>query len=158
MAGLVLTLAPREKFFVNGALLENGDKVGRIRVTDSEARILRYSDALHPHEVNTPVKKVYYAVQLLITGDLDPQTTLGAVDMECERLETVFGPCASERISLVRNMIRRRNYYSALMQMRRIFPLEAKLFELYAAVEFEGQSTSGSTNDQPTECYARKVA
>ena len=70
MSGLVLKIAPGERFIVNGAVLENGDKPARIRIADGDARVLRCRDALLPEDVNTPVKQVYYAVQLLITGDL----------------------------------------------------------------------------------------
>jgi len=130
MAGLVLTLSPGEKFFVNGALLENGEKAGRIRIKNSGARVLRCSDALRPNEVNTPVKQIYYAVQLLITGDLEPEQTLPAIDKECAKLEDVFEPCDPKPIPLLRSMIARGNYYSALIQMQRIFPLESSLLAL----------------------------
>ena len=39
MSGLVLKLAAGERFIVNGALLENGDKPSTVRVVD-DARIL----------------------------------------------------------------------------------------------------------------------
>jgi flagellar biosynthesis repressor protein FlbT len=48
MSGLVLKIAPGERFIVNGALLENGDKPARIRISDGNVRILRCQDALHP--------------------------------------------------------------------------------------------------------------
>ena len=70
MSGLVLKIAPGERFIINGATLENGDKPARIRVVEGDARVLRLRDAMRPEEVNTPVKRVYYAIQLLITGDL----------------------------------------------------------------------------------------
>ncbi|OYW87119.1 MAG: flagellar biosynthesis repressor FlbT, partial [Hyphomonas sp. 32-62-5] len=56
MSGLVLKIAPGERFIINGATLENGDKPARIRVVEGDARVLRVRDAMHPSEVNTPVK------------------------------------------------------------------------------------------------------
>ena len=90
MSGLVLTLAPHESVIINGAILENGEKPARIRIKTTDARVLRCADAMHPSEVNTPVKRVYFAVQLLITGDLTPERTVPAIDAECEQLADVF--------------------------------------------------------------------
>ena len=63
MSGLVLKIAPGERFIVNGALLENGDKPARIRIADGNVRVLRCRDALRPEEVDTPVKRIYFAIQ-----------------------------------------------------------------------------------------------
>ena len=48
MSGLMLKLAPGERFFINGTLLENGDKPGRIRVPGPDVMVLRCRDALAP--------------------------------------------------------------------------------------------------------------
>ena len=127
MSGLVLKLSPGEKFIVNGAVLENGDKPSRIRITDNDARVLRCQDALHPDEVDTPVKQVYYAIQLLITGDLEEERTVPAVDAECVKLEEVFETINPELVPKLRNMIQRGNYYSALCHLRQILVIEAGL-------------------------------
>ncbi|MEL6829410.1 MAG: flagellar biosynthesis repressor FlbT, partial [Pseudomonadota bacterium] len=90
MSGLVLKLAAGESFVVNGAVVENCDKPTRIRIADADARVLRCRDALRPEEVDTPVKRVYYAIQLLITGDLEEDNTLPAIDEQFELLQDVF--------------------------------------------------------------------
>ena len=127
MSGLVLKIAPGERFIVNGAILENGDKPARIRITDSDARVLRCRDALRPEDVNTPCKQIYYAVQLLITGDLEEMGTLPAIDDECAKLLDIFKPIDAELIPALRSMISRGNYYSALCQLRQILVIESKL-------------------------------
>ncbi|KJS34529.1 MAG: flagellar biosynthesis repressor FlbT [Hyphomonas sp. BRH_c22] len=127
MSGLVLKIAPGERFIVNGAILENGDKPARIRITDSDVRVLRCRDALRPEEVNTPCKQVYYAVQLLITGDLEEFGTLPAIDDECAKLLDVFKAIDPELIPTLRSMISRGNYYSALCHLRQILILENQL-------------------------------
>jgi flagellar biosynthesis repressor protein FlbT len=127
MSGLVLKIAPGERFIVNGAILENGDKPARIRITDGDVRVLRCRDALRPEEVNTPCKQVYYAVQLLITGDLAEFGTLPAIDDECAKLLDVFKAIDPELIPTLRSMISRGNYYSALCHLRQILILENQL-------------------------------
>lgn len=130
MSGLQFTLAPGERFIINGALMENGDRPARIRIKDRDARFLRCSDALKPEDVNTPVKRVYYAIQLLITGDLDDARTLPALMAECRALENVFSTVNPTLIPTLKSMIERGNYYSGLCHLRQIIVLEAQLLDM----------------------------
>jgi flagellar protein FlbT len=72
MTGLVLKLAPKERVLINGAVIENGDRRSRLAVMTPNAHILRLRDAIHPEEVNTPVRRVCYVVQLVLSGDAVP--------------------------------------------------------------------------------------
>jgi len=127
MPGLVLKIAPGERFIVNGALLENGDKPARIRISDGNVRVLRCRDALRPEEVDTPVKRIYFAIQLLITGDLDVAEAVPAIDAECAALLDIFRPIDAELIPTLRSMLNRGNHYSALCHLREILTIEAGL-------------------------------
>ncbi|MEM1148010.1 MAG: flagellar biosynthesis repressor FlbT [Pseudomonadota bacterium] len=123
----MLKLAPGERFIVNGTLLENGDKPGRIRVPSPDVMVLRLRDALKPSEVDTPVKQVYYAIQLLITKDLDEADTLPALFRACEDLKDAFGHIKPDLIPTLCEMLRRGNYYSALCYLKQVIELEAQL-------------------------------
>jgi len=72
MTGLVLKLAPKERVLINGAVIENGDRRSRLAIMTPNAHILRLRDAIHPEEVNTPVRRVCYVVQLVLSGDAVP--------------------------------------------------------------------------------------
>lgn len=128
MSGLVLKLAANERFVVNGGVLENGDKPSRLRVSDN-VRVLRLRDALRPEQVDTPVRQIYYAIQLLITGDLEEAATLPAIDRECLKLAEAFDIVDAELIPTLRQMVARGNYYSALCHLRQLMTLEAELLE-----------------------------
>ncbi len=132
MSGLVLTLAPGESFIVNGAVLENGDRPSRIRIKDNDARVLRCSDAIKPADVDTPVKQVYFAIQLFITGDLNPDDAMPAVLQECAALEDVFSSVNSALMPKLIDMLNRGNFYSALNHLKGIMTLEQKLLDLTA--------------------------
>lgn len=69
MSGLMISLRPNEKFLVNGALLSNGPKRGQICVEGDDVNILRLCDAIHPDDVNSPVSRLYYRVQTVLSGD-----------------------------------------------------------------------------------------
>ena len=130
MSGLVLTLAPGESFIVNGAVLENGDRPSRIRIKDYDARILRCSDAIKPEDVDTPVKQVYFAIQLLITGDLEADVAMPAILKECAALQDAFSSVNPKIIPKLREMLSRENYYSALNHLKHVLPLERELLDL----------------------------
>ncbi|WP_273242124.1 flagellar biosynthesis repressor FlbT [Hyphomonas atlantica corrig.] len=129
MSGLVLKLAAGERFVVNGATLENGDKPSTVRVVDDDARILRCRDALRPADVDTPTKRIYYAIQLIITGDLQEEEVLPAIIEECGRLEDVFGTIDRKLIAVLRSMLGRGNFYSALCHLRNVIAIEAELLK-----------------------------
>ena len=127
MSGLMLKLAPGERFIINGTMLENGDKPGRIRVPSPDVMVLRCRDALQPDQVDTPVKQVYYAIQLLITRDITEDDTLPSLEKACEDLGAAFAPADPDLIPILQEMIRRRNYFSALCYLKQIVALEAQL-------------------------------
>ena len=132
MSGLVFKVAPGERFIVNGATLENGDKPARIRVVEGDARVLRCRDAMRPEEVNTPVKQVYYAIQLLVTGDLEEARTVPAIEAECDKLQDAFAHVDSQLIPVLKAMVHRGNYYSAMCHLRQVMALEAELLAMPA--------------------------
>ncbi len=70
MSGLVLKLGPKERVLVNGAVIENGDRRSRLSILTPNANILRLRDAIRPDEVNTPVRRVCYIAQLILSGDV----------------------------------------------------------------------------------------
>ena len=72
MTGLVLKLNPRERVLVNGAVIENGDRRSKLSIITPNANILRLRDAIRPDEANTPVRRVCYIAQLVLSGDVEP--------------------------------------------------------------------------------------
>ena len=69
MSGLVLKLSPKERVLINGAVIENGDRRSRLSIMTPDANILRLRDAIHPEDAKTPVRRLCYAMQLVLSGD-----------------------------------------------------------------------------------------
>ncbi|HID67115.1 MAG TPA: flagellar biosynthesis repressor FlbT [Roseibacterium sp.] len=90
MAGLVLKLGPKERVLVNGAVIENGDRRTRLSIVTPGADILRLRDAIHPEEVNTPVRRVCYVAQLVLSGDADIGDAKTQLLRGIEQLSQVF--------------------------------------------------------------------
>ena len=130
MAGLILNLKPEEKFLVNGVVLQNGPKRTQIRVETENANILRLSDALHPSEVNTPVKRVYYIAQLILTGDSQNPASKENLIAAIKQLQDVFQLTAKEQLAKAMLAAERERYYSVLYSLKAVFPIEEELLAM----------------------------
>jgi flagellar protein FlbT len=128
MTGLVLKLAPKERVLINGAVIENGDRRSRISIVTPGVNILRLRDAIHPEEVTTPVRRVCYVAQLVLSGDVDAeeaeQQLLGGI----EQLSQVFLDHDS-RIQLdnATRAVVSGAHYQALKALRTLLPREDRL-------------------------------
>ena len=128
MTGLILKLAPGERVLINGAVIENGDRRCRISIRTPNASILRLKDAIHPDDVATPVARVCYDAQLLLSGDADPAQGRRKLLRGIEQLSQVFDDRDS-RIALngATEDVITGNVYRALRQLRSLLPREARI-------------------------------
>ena len=128
MSGLVLKLAPKERLLVNGAVIENGDRRSKRSILTSDVNILRLKDAIHPTEAKTPVKRVCYAAQLVLIGELSASDGKAAVLKGLEELSHVLLDNDSRHhLSLATDAILAGNYYLCLKTLRNLIPRENRL-------------------------------
>lgn len=128
MSGLVIKLAPNERLLINGAIIENGDRRARISICSPNANVLRLKDALHPDQAKTPVARVCYVAQLLLSGDADPAEGHAQLLVGLEQLSQVFSDHDSRLIvDDATAAVLQSNYYQALRRLRALLPREARL-------------------------------
>ena len=128
MAGLVLKLSPKERILINGAVLENGDRRSRLSIVTPGANILRLKDAIHPNEATTPVRRVCYAVQLVLTGDSDPEDIRHQLLRNLEELSLVFTDHDSRKhLDGATQALLRGQYYHLLKSLKLLIPREDRL-------------------------------
>lgn len=128
VTGLVLKLVPRERVLINGAVIENGDKRSRLAILTPNANILRLRDAIHPEEVNTPVRRVCYIAQLVLSGDADPQEARPQIIRGIEQLSQVFTDRDSRsQLTLATEAVLDAQFYQAMKSLRALLPREARL-------------------------------
>lgn len=128
MSGLVLKLAPRERVLINGAVIENGDRRSRLNIVTPNANILRLRDAIHPEEANTPVRRVCYIAQLVLSGDADVEEASMQLARGIEQLAQALTDAESqERLAAARTAVEARQIYQALKSLRMLIPLEDRL-------------------------------
>lgn len=128
MTGLVLKLAPNERVLINGAVIQNGDKRARISIMTPNANILRLRDAIHPTKANTPLSRICYICQLILTGDADLEQAKRELARGIEQLSRAMADSDSHKIfDSATQAITIGNYYQALKQLRSLLPREARL-------------------------------
>ena len=128
MSGLVLKLAPKERVLINGAVIENGDRRTRVSILTPNANILRLRDALHPDEAVTPVRRVCYVAQLVLSGDADAGEAQRQLLTGIEQLSQAFLDGDSRRVlQLASDAVLSQRYYQALKALRMLIPREDRL-------------------------------
>lgn len=61
---LKLSLKPGERFVLNGAVVQNGDRRG-VLILQNKASVLREKDILQPDDINSPAKRIYFPVMMM---------------------------------------------------------------------------------------------
>ncbi|RYG91478.1 flagellar biosynthesis repressor FlbT [Loktanella sp. IMCC34160] len=128
MSGLVLKLNPKERVLVNGAVIENGDRRSRLSILTPNANILRLRDAIRPDEVNTPVRRVCYIAQLVLSGDADPVEAHHQLMRGIEQLSQALRDGDSRSIlDAASAAVIDKDFYRALKSLRSLLPREERL-------------------------------
>jgi len=129
MSGLVLKLGPKERVLINGAVIENCDRRSKLAIMTPGTNILRLRDAIHPQEATTPVKRVCYIAQLVLSGDADPTEARLQLLRGIEQLSQVFSDVDSQaHLALATRAVSEEQYYQALKALRCLLPREERLF------------------------------
>lgn len=128
MSGLVLKLSPKERVLINGAVIENGDRRSRLSIMTPDAKILRLRDAIHPEEATTPVRRLCFAIQLVLSGDNTADQAQHGLLRQIEQLSQVFQDNDSRRIlAEATDAIIGQKHYGALKCLRGLIPREDRL-------------------------------
>lgn len=136
MSGLVLKLGPRERVLVNGAVIENGERRSRLSILTPNANILRLRDAIPPGEANTPVRRVCYVAQLVLSGDVTEAEARYQLLRGVEQLSQALRDADSQTLlSLATEAVRDGDFYRALKRLRALLPREQRLFDRAARAQ-----------------------
>lgn len=128
MSGLVLKLSPKERVLINGAVVENGDRRSRLAIMTPDANILRLRDAIHPEDAKTPVRRACFAVQLVLSGDSDPDNVHLSLLRQIEELSQVFtDPDSRKALAEASSGIIEKQHYKTLRALRSLLAREDRL-------------------------------
>jgi flagellar protein FlbT len=137
---LKLSLKPGEKFVLNGAVVQNGDRRG-VLILQNKASVLREKDIMQIDEVNTPARRIYFPVMMMY---LDEAGAARVYDEFALRLTEFMGvtrntQVLSDCVATSRHVMAR-EYYKALMTARKLVDYEEDLANVAAGVQDRGHA------------------
>ena len=121
---LKLSLKPGEKFVLNGAVVQNGDRRA-VLVLQNKASVLREKDILQADLAVTPARRIYFPVMMMY---LDEAAADRYYDEFVRRLTEFMGVVSNadilaDCVNISRNCMAR-EYYKALMLCRKLIEYE----------------------------------
>lgn len=118
--GLRLRLRPRERIIINGCVVTNGDRRNTITVS-SFGQVLRSKDIMQPEDAQTPLQKLYFAIQMLLINGAVGENEIRHVN-RLGSFAFVSLRADQERGRLLTAMERTHqgDYYKALAELRPI--------------------------------------
>jgi flagellar protein FlbT len=119
-----LSLKPGEKFVLNGAVVQNGDRRG-VLVLQNKASVLREKDIMQQEAANTPARRIYFPVMMMY---LDEAGAARYYDEFVLRLTEFMGVIRNAEILTdcvsISKFCMEREYYKALMLCRKLIEYE----------------------------------
>ena len=121
---LKLSLKPGEKFVLNGAVVQNGDRRSAL-LLQNKASVLREKDIMQFEDATTPARRIYFPVMMMYLDQSD-----------CERYQEAFVKRLTEFMGAVHNpdilaecvnisrQVMTKEYYKALMLCRKLIEYE----------------------------------
>ena len=121
---LKLSLKPGEKFVLNGAVVQNGDRRA-VLVLQNKASVLREKDIMQEADVQTPARRIYFPVMMMY---LDESSAQRHYDEFVRRLTEFMGVISNpsvlaDCVNISRHCMER-EYYKALMLSRKLIEYE----------------------------------
>src|SRR5271167_3733667 len=112
---LKLSLKPGEKFVLNGAVVQNGDRRSSL-LLQNRASVLREKDIMQADEAATPARRIYFPVMMMYLDQVDSEQRH---DEFIQRLSEFMGAVRNPDILTdcvnISRHVMIREYYKALM-------------------------------------------
>ena len=124
---LKITLKPRERLILGGAVVRNGDTGARL-VVENEVPVLREHDILSQREAATPCRRIYFVVQLMY---VDAANLAEHHKLYWTLVDDVAkaAPSTARFTGEISRLVVERKYYQALKVARRLIDYEEELLK-----------------------------
>lgn len=121
---LKLSLKPGERFVLNGAVVQNGDRRGTL-ILQNKASVLREKDIMQAEDASSPSRRVYFPVMMMY---LDEGSAARYYDEFVRRIGEFMGvirnPDILAECVAVSKHVMAKEYYKALMACRKLIDYE----------------------------------
>ena len=121
---LKLSLKPGEKFVLNGAVVQNGDRRG-VLVLQNKASVLREKDIMQAEEANSPSRRVYFPVMMMYLDEAQASRYYEEFAHRMSEFMSVINnpEILGECVGISKNVMIR-EHYRALMSCRKLIEYE----------------------------------
>lgn len=123
---LKLSLKPGEKFVLNGAVVQNGDRRTTL-VLQNKASVLREKDIMQLDEAITPARRIYFPMMMMY---LEDGANNRYYDEFAQRLTEFMGVIRNPEVLAdcvaISKHAMSREYYKALMLCRKLIEYEGE--------------------------------
>jgi flagellar biosynthesis repressor protein FlbT len=121
-----ITLRANEKIYINGAVLKPDRKVSLELMNDAvfllQAHVMTEADA------TTPMRQLYYIVQLMLMEPSDLAINGTVFQQQCAAMAGVYRqPAILDGLAKVAALVGRRRHFDALKVIRSLLPLEQEM-------------------------------
>jgi len=121
---LKLSLKPGEKFVLNGAVVQNGDRRA-VLVLQNKASVLREKDIMQEDEVQTPVRRIYFPVMMMYLDESNAEKYYPEfVRRLTEFMGVIQNPSVLADCVDISRFCMEHEYYKALMLCRKLIEYE----------------------------------
>lgn len=121
---LKLSLKPGERFVLNGAVVQNGDRRTTL-VLQNKASVLREKDIMQPEQATSPARRIYFPMMMMY---LDEAGANRYYDEFAERLTEFVGVIRNPEVLAdcvaISKHAMSREFYRALMLCRKLIEYE----------------------------------
>lgn len=124
---LKLSLRPGERFVVNGAVVQNGDRRGSL-ILQNKASVLREKDIMQVEDATSPARRIYLPVMLMYLGQTEERDLFGEFALRlAEFTGATRNPDVLQECVGVSRDVMSGEYYKALMRCRKLIAYEDSL-------------------------------
>ena len=121
---LKLSLRPGERFVLNGAVVQNGDRRGTL-ILQNKASVLREKDIMQAEDANSPSRRIYFPIMMMYLEETSANNYHDEFILRLSEFMSVIANPAilSECIAISRQVLAA-EYYKALMLARKLIEYE----------------------------------
>ncbi len=121
--GLRLRLRPNERIIVNGCVLTNGDRRNTITVS-SFGQVLRGKYVLQPEDARTPIRRLYFTIQMLLISGCDDKMLRHASKLGAFVFTHMDDDDERATLLAAMDMVHLRDFYKALVKLHPLLDLK----------------------------------
>jgi flagellar protein FlbT len=126
---LKVSLKPRERLILGGAVVRNGETAAHL-VVENEVPILRERDILSEPHADSPCRRIYFAVQLMYVDERNLAEHQRLYWLLVDDL-LAAAPSAVKFTGTISALVVDKKYYQALKSARKLIDYEQELLRNY---------------------------